>query len=239
MSIYACSDIHSHITAFKKGLPNNISKLYILGDIFNKGIEQRQTVRWVLENKDNPKIKLILGNHELRMMAELHRYYNISDPLFKEVGRIWISKKNRTPDQFISGTKVIIKLIENKVYTLEHITDMFNSFSWFEEQKVGDHTWFLSHASWVPFVTDVNSLKFKKNCAYDFIRLADMLRNKTVPEIQKYVSYCQKNKIFHVFGHIPTTSYAGVNPPLILQKNFFYIDSDTNRTNRVFFFKLF
>lgn len=72
--IYATSDIHGRLDRLKKlidkiGLSHQ-DKLYILGDLVDRGEEPIETIEFVM---NHPNIKVIMGNHD-EMMLKTLRY---------------------------------------------------------------------------------------------------------------------------------------------------------------------
>ncbi len=73
MPTYFISDIHAHYDLFIKLLNKiNFSKndnMIILGDIIDKGDNSIKMIKFV---RNNPNIKMILGNHEYSFLQEYH-----------------------------------------------------------------------------------------------------------------------------------------------------------------------
>ena len=72
MSNYAIGDIQGCFTKFTQLLEKinfnpNKDKLWLVGDIINRGPESTQMLEWAYNNQDN--INIVLGNHELHTIA--------------------------------------------------------------------------------------------------------------------------------------------------------------------------
>ena len=72
MSTYAIGDIQGCFKHFSKLLKkinfnSKIDKLWLVGDIINRGKNSIQMLEWAYKNRDN--INIVLGNHELHTIA--------------------------------------------------------------------------------------------------------------------------------------------------------------------------
>ena len=90
--VYACSDIHGHYSKLEKVLDmlDDTDKLYIVGDIVDKGPDPIKCIQKVMEDK---RCELLIGNHDLMFLCyELYRvnkaYGNTLDRMSLEVDYI-------------------------------------------------------------------------------------------------------------------------------------------------------
>lgn len=68
---YVISDVHSHFGVFERFL-NDINpedKVFFLGDAIDKGPDGIEVLKYIM---DNPRIQMVMGNHELMMIQYLH-----------------------------------------------------------------------------------------------------------------------------------------------------------------------
>lgn len=89
---YVCSDIHAHLDVLEEALDSigRTDKLYILGDVIDKGPDRLDVLKRVM---NDPRCELIIGNHELMMLqfvqcAEYEDY--IPSEIFDEIYENWI-----------------------------------------------------------------------------------------------------------------------------------------------------
>lgn len=66
---YVMSDLHGTYTEFMKMLDlidfnKEKDKLFILGDIVDRGRQVDKCIRWIIDNLDNKSVYMTLGNHE-------------------------------------------------------------------------------------------------------------------------------------------------------------------------------
>lgn len=70
--IYVTSDVHGRLDRLKKLLQviefSIDDKLYIIGDLVDRGAESIETIEFVM---DNPQIEVIMGNHDEMMLHSL------------------------------------------------------------------------------------------------------------------------------------------------------------------------
>jgi serine/threonine protein phosphatase 1 len=142
MRIFACSDIHSYFTPFKKALdaagfePNNTNHLLVCcGDIFDRGGESWEVFNF-LNNLTN--VVLIRGNHEDLLEEMLKRGYGEKHDISN--GTVW------TTCQLADGigaktksTYEVCKVVE------ELVKPFFDKFVNYYETA----TYIFTH-SWIP-----------------------------------------------------------------------------------------
>tara|TARA_B110000211_G_scaffold231661_1_gene293634 strand:+ start:1071 stop:1736 length:666 start_codon:yes stop_codon:yes gene_type:complete len=72
MSIYAIGDIHGSLKALKTIFDQEIitkaDTVVFLGDYIDRGLQTRQVIDWLIENKKNYDFKFVMGNHEIMML---------------------------------------------------------------------------------------------------------------------------------------------------------------------------
>lgn len=89
MAVYCVSDIHGHYKEFMELLdkvsPKESDKIYVLGDIIDRGQESAEMLKWAIDEA-NDNVKFLLGNHEDMSLACLMR-----DPLYMGIrmNEIW------------------------------------------------------------------------------------------------------------------------------------------------------
>lgn len=72
MAIYAIGDIQGCYLTFRKLLEKIQfdpvrDRLWLVGDLVNRGPRSLETLRWVYRNRDS--IQIVLGNHDLKLLA--------------------------------------------------------------------------------------------------------------------------------------------------------------------------
>ena len=73
--VYACSDLHGMLELYKqiKEFLQPEDKVYMLGDMGDRGTDCWETVKAIL---DNPQFKVIMGNHEDMLIKVMTAYYH-------------------------------------------------------------------------------------------------------------------------------------------------------------------
>jgi len=81
---YVCSDIHGQFEVYNdivKHLKND-DKLYIIGDVIDKGDDGIKILQDVIERSKTGQVEFILGNHEIMMLKAI--YFNIQMDLWMD-----------------------------------------------------------------------------------------------------------------------------------------------------------
>lgn len=134
---YVCSDIHGrydkYISMFESGLVKPEDKLYILGDVIDRGTDGVKILQDI-SKRDN--VEFFCGNHELFMIMT---FFIEDDDLSKESFENWTCSQNGgkvTYDEMLKLSDEEIKEIYNLLsssYVFKHIT-------------VENRRYYLSHA---------------------------------------------------------------------------------------------
>lgn len=106
MSIYAIGDIQGCFDYFIKLLDKinfdkNNDKLWLVGDVINRGPESAKMLDWLYKNQDS--IQIVLGNHDLHLIAvyykvrELQKLDTIDDILKHNDCEKWINWLKEQP----------------------------------------------------------------------------------------------------------------------------------------------
>ena len=106
MSIYAIGDIQGCFNYFIKLLDKinfnkNTDKLWLVGDVINRGPESAKMLDWLYKNQDS--IQIVLGNHDLHLIAvyykirEIQKYDTIDDILKHNDCDKWINWLKEQP----------------------------------------------------------------------------------------------------------------------------------------------
>lgn len=106
MSIYAIGDIQGCFSSFIKLLDKinfdkKTDKLWLVGDIINRGPESAKMLEWIYKNQDS--IQIVLGNHDLHLIAvyykvrEIQKYDTIDDILKHNDCEKWITWLKEQP----------------------------------------------------------------------------------------------------------------------------------------------
>ena len=94
---YCCSDIHAHLDVFEKALEilGPEDKLFIIGDVIDKGPDGVKVLQKIIENE---KCELIIGNHDLMMLEFLNSAKEFDDPeeferfsKYSRIGDVWLT----------------------------------------------------------------------------------------------------------------------------------------------------
>ena len=70
---YVCSDLHGQYSTYEAIIKKlrNKDKLYILGDVIDRGPDGVKILQDIMKKKENGQIEFIVGNHEIMMMKSL------------------------------------------------------------------------------------------------------------------------------------------------------------------------
>lgn len=70
---FVCSDLHGNYNAYKRIIDEirNDDKLYILGDVIDRGPDGIRILQDIIKRENKKQIKFILGNHEYMMIKAL------------------------------------------------------------------------------------------------------------------------------------------------------------------------
>lgn len=154
MSTYVISDIHGCYKTFLKLLDNikftDNDKLYILGDIIDRGPESYELYQWV-RNRHEKNVFMILGNHEDMFIENI----NVLKKFKKEF--IDLNEKRKTiyfknffaKTAFVGndhyGTIRQILKTQSADDILE-MSDFFNKLPLFYKIEINNKEWILVHA---------------------------------------------------------------------------------------------
>ena len=71
--ILVCSDLHGQYSTYKAIIKKlkNTDKLYVLGDVIDRGPDGIKILQDIMKNKEKGQIEFIVGNHEIMMMKSL------------------------------------------------------------------------------------------------------------------------------------------------------------------------
>lgn len=172
MKIFACSDIHSYFTPFKKALdekgfePGNPEHLLVVcGDVFDRGPESREVFEF-LNNLTN--VILVKGNHEDLMEAIWERGYCIardqSNGTLRTIVDMFSSSEDEEVFDIIYKSKEVLEpffakmvdYFETKNYVFVHgwlpmKYDMTKKFAEYGDPTLFDPNWRegdWEHARW-------------------------------------------------------------------------------------------
>ncbi len=70
---YVCSDLHGQYSTYEEIIKKlkNTDKLYVLGDVIDRGPDGIKILQDIMKNKEKGQIEFIVGNHEIMMMKSL------------------------------------------------------------------------------------------------------------------------------------------------------------------------
>jgi len=226
--IYCVSDIHSTLTKFKKSLPKDCTHLVINGDLFNKSLEQEETLFWLLENYNNPKYTFVFGNHEVRFFNELYRLLK-SDTL-PQLYDAWYESDN--PFNISNVAKQLID--DGKISADDIFKKILPVFNWYYIIKPKETTYIISHASWD--ITKQPRNQDHKNLIYDTIHFLSQVKKKVNPVMDKYATKCKKYNVKHVIGHYVCPRIFNTQAPYINRDTFYFIDNGVFKRNNPYYF---
>lgn len=186
MATYICSDIHGQYRLFLQMLEkiqfSNDDKMYILGDLVDRGPESLELLQDVMQRKN---IICLLGNHEQMMYGYIRERYS-------GYYSHWLYGCNGGQETYIKFNKLNRKE-QNRI--LDYIRDMYLQV----EISIGDNVFLLTHSA---FLSDVGTVKWKKAYPEDveFVTWNSPWRS------YEYVSpsLYQEDKRMHIIGHVPT-----------------------------------
>ena len=148
-NVYVCSDLHGQYELYRLILSQikDGEKLYILGDVIDRGPDGIKILKDILQNKD--KIELFVGNHELMMMQALF----INDEIEKQN---WLRDSN-------GGRKTQADFLKLSPKEQESIKDLLMQATVHSEITIGGEKIYLVHAK-----AD-NTTERKKETVLDYL----------------------------------------------------------------------
>lgn len=179
---YVIGDVHGNYILLKS-LINKISKdkdikIIFIGDIIEKGPDSLKTLFYIQKLiKNNPdKYKLIIGNHELRMLK-----YIINTCKKKDTNNIWYEKSMKNNDmEIINYFSKYPKKIKNLINFFEIYADI---------GILINEKFLLTHGYALPFVAIKNGNVIIKN-------KKEIIKNRNLKLKHK------NTDIINIFGHI-------------------------------------
>ena len=195
-NIYVCSDLHGQYELYRLILSQikDGEKLYILGDVIDRGPDGIKILKDILENKD--KIELFVGNHELMMVQSLFA----NDEIERQN---WLRDSN-------GGRKTQEDFLSLSPEEQENIKNLLMNATVHSEITIGGEKIYLVHAK-----SDKTTDKGKETVLdylnenrgkelYDCVwaRTGD-IKNKGNPEVWKEEDIA-KDDTFTIIGHTPT-----------------------------------
>lgn len=214
MSIYLSSDLHGDFTGFKKLLEKiafdkNADKIYILGDIIDRGKESITLLHFVMKLCQSGCASVIKGNHELF----LERYLNG-----------FLSSKQWSAWGGANTIKELSSLSKEQKYEL---LDFVSALPHFCELKIGNRDYVLTHAGLhSDFLVEKDDkidviASLNKTLDYDefeFLISTDIhyMNKKNLKKLDKYL----------FVGHTPTFM-LDINRQNCIVKNEYYTDLDS------------
>lgn len=221
MSVYLCSDLHGNFKGFKKLLEKisfneKCDKIYILGDIVDRGEEGIALLRFIMRLSQSGAASVIKGNHELF----LQRY--LSGTLSAKQWSAWGGFS--TFNELIHLSADAKKQIFDFISTLAHFVELEVAFN-FMELEVAHKPCVLTHAGLMADFLVENAGKIdviasiKKALSFDEFEFL----------ISTDIHYMSKNELkkldkYLFVGHTPTFKLNGQN---YIIKNEFYTDIDS------------
>ena len=195
-NIYVCSDLHGQYELYRLILSQikDGEKLYILGDVIDRGPDGIKILKDILENKD--KIELFVGNHELMMMQSLFANNEMER-------QNWLRDSN-------SGRKTQEDFLSLSPEEQENIKNLLMNATVHSEITIGGEKIYLVHAK-ADKTTDrnketvldyLNENRGKELYDCVWARTGD-IRNKENPEVWKEEDIA-KDDTFTIIGHTPT-----------------------------------
>jgi len=230
MITYCVSDIHSTISKFKKSKPRDAKHIIINGDLFNKSVEQEETLFWLLENYNNPRYTFIFGNHEVRFFNELYRILKSGKLETGGLYDAWFESDN--PFNIANVAKRLID--DGKLDPDFLFKKVLPVFKWYHIVKPYKTTYIIAHASWE--INKKPEQQNRKNLIYDTIRFFNQIRKINNPVLDKYAQKCLKNNIRHVFGHYVCWKVFKTDAPYISRQVFYFIDNGVFKKAHNYYF---
>jgi len=193
---YVVSDIHGCLPSLKKllekaGFDEGKDKLYILGDIVDRGPQIWETYEWVKE-RIGKSVYMILGNHEDMLIADV---FTLKGYLLKEQK---VKPRNDAEKKYLEYCRknmvvydqyMTIRHLLGEGHSVDELVEMcefFDKLPIYYELEVGDKKYTLVHA----FVEDDNHTTKRQDAVWDR-RLA-----------QEADFFCEGKTV--IYGHTPT-----------------------------------
>lgn len=196
-NIYVCSDLHGQFELYKIMLNQikNGEKLYILGDVIDRGPDGIKILQDILQNKD--RIEFFVGNHELMMIQSLFFGNEIER-------KNWISESN-------GGRKTQEDFLRLSSEEQEKIKELLLQSTVHSEINVDGERIYLVHAKAdksnekkkevVKDYLNENRINELFNCVW--ARIGDTKAQNNPEEIWQEDDIAKEN-VFTVIGHTPT-----------------------------------
>ena len=144
--VYATSDLHGFslkklkLFLDKVGFAEN-DELYILGDVIDRGDFSAELLEWII---DEPRIKLVLGNHEIMMLNCEFAFHELThdnvDALSLESMRALRNWQKNGGDVTLDG------LYKMDKETLGRVVDYLKETPLYREITVGGRKFVLTHS---------------------------------------------------------------------------------------------
>jgi serine/threonine protein phosphatase 1 len=170
MKYFVVSDIHSHYDALIKALNENYydafnkdHHLLVLGDLFDRGVQPKQTLRYLYDLHVESKATIILGNHDLFLLEflegdDVKAKFNIKHNGFgytlEGLSNLTLSTSNLglIRDKILQDYPFLISWIKSFPLFLEFDDYIFvhggidgRNKDWREGQSVHDFVWLHEH----------------------------------------------------------------------------------------------
>lgn len=195
-NIYVCSDLHGQYELYKimLGQLKDNDKLYILGDVIDRGPDGIKILQDILDHKN--QVELFVGNHELMMIQSLFQKNE------KELQN-WIREAN-------GGKKTQNDFLKLPIEEQEKIKELLLQSTVYKEICVNGENIYLVHAK------AYQTTDKKQETVEDFLKkgreeeLSDCvwarknsIKGKDSNEVWRE-SDISKNNVFTIIGHTPT-----------------------------------
>lgn len=214
MSVYLCSDLHGDFKGFKRLLDKvafkpNGNKIYILGDIIDRGKENIALLEYIMSLYESGCASVIKGNHELF----LERY--LRGELSSKQWSAW------------GGFGTFNELCKLSSHQKARILDFVSTLPHFIELEAASKPCVLTHAGLMADFLVENKGKISVLKSLQKALNFDEFEFLISPDIH-YMSHAELARLdkYLFVGHVPTFQ-LDINGQNYIIKNEFYTDLDS------------
>ena len=189
MSTYVVSDLHGHYNEFIELLCdikfNKNDKMYVLGDVIDRGAEPLKLLNFILE-KEN--IVMLMGNHEKMMLDSSHKNREIREEAYIN----W---------QYNGGYTTLSDFKEMTSEERQKVIDNLAKLKWYEFLEVGGKKFFLSHAG----------IKIKGKKDFEDYLIKEIETEQILWNREELKIWENKSEYIMIHGHTPSGKWHSEN----------------------------
>ncbi len=221
MATYVISDIHGYYSRFIDLLQqiefdDGVDELYILGDCFDRGPQNKEMLDWVYKYLDNEHIHFLYGNHDDLMVTVLQHCFNLNlqqvnrdlfgDAQYQNNIELWSDYVDRSVWGWNGGMYTFFPLIEWPIEKIKEFVQRISQWPLFYDIEVNGQRFVLVHAGFA-----MNGIRMSDDFFGQGLNVS--VNIKDFPEQwSQSLLWIRSNWIFDdsklpcdvIFGHTPT-----------------------------------